>query len=252
MTNGLNARQQQILELLQAEGEVRIADLKERFSVTEMTLRRDLEKLEATGDIRRTFGGAILVSRDIALQDRIHLHAEAKMKIGKLAASLIKPGESVFIDAGSTTLQLVRHLPAGYAVTVVTNAINVAAELLNRQIQTIVTGGALIGKTAALTGPIAERSMAGLAFDRAFIGATGCHPAHGFSNSNMLDAEIKRLAIRQARETNIVMDSSKFGVQALVSFASFGEARRLITDRRPEGELEAALAASGVDLLIAE
>lgn len=252
MTNGLNARQQQILELIQAEREVRIADLKERFSVTEMTLRRDLEKLEAMGDIRRTFGGAILVSRDIALQDRIHLMSEEKVKIGKLAAALIQPGESIFVDAGTTTLQLVRSLPAGFSVTVVTNAVTIAAELMGKQIPTIVTGGALIGKTAALTGPIAEKAMAGLAFDRAFLGATGCHAAHGFSNSNMLDAEIKRLALQQARETNIVMDSSKFGVQALVSFAAFDDVHRIITDRRPDGELGDACTEAGIELLIAE
>lgn len=252
MTYALNERQRKILEIIQAEREVKIADLKERFNVTEMTLRRDLEKLEATGDVRRIFGGAILVGRDIALQERFNLMSEAKMKIGKAAAALVEPGESIFIDAGTTTLQVARYLPAGFPVTVVTNAITIAAELMGKQIQTIVTGGALIEKTAALIGPIAEKSLAGMAFDRAFLGATGLHPKHGFSNSNMLDAEIKKLAMRQSKETNIVMDSSKFGSQVLFSFAELGQVRRLVTDRIPEGELRAACEDAGIALMAAE
>lgn len=252
MADGLNERQKQILERLHAEREVKISELKEMFDVTEMTLRRDLEKLESAGNIRRTFGGAILIGRDIALQERVGIRSEAKMKIGKAAAALVQPGESIFIDAGTTTLQVARYLPVAYPVTVVTNAVTIAVELMGKQIPTIVTGGVLIEQTAALTGPNTEKSLSGMAFDRAFLGATGVHRTHGFSNSNILETEIKKLAMKQAKETNIVMDASKFGAQVLFSFAGLHEAHRIITDQPPEEELRAACEEAGVALLIGE
>jgi len=252
MADGLNERQRQILERLQAEREVKIAELKEMFAVTEMTIRRDLEKLEAAGNIRRTFGGAILVGRDIALQERIGIMAEAKMKIGKAAAALVQPGESIFVDAGTTTLQVVRYLPAAFPVTVVTNAVTIAVELMGKQIPTVVTGGVLIEKTAALSGPYTEKMLSGMAFDRVFLGATGVHRSHGFSNSNLLEVEIKKMAMGRAKETNIVMDHSKFGAQVLFSFAGLSEVQRIITDQLPDDELRSACEEAGVSLLVAE
>jgi DeoR/GlpR family transcriptional regulator of sugar metabolism len=252
MADGLNERQRQILERLQAEREVKIAELKEMFAVTEMTIRRDLEKLEAAGNIRRTFGGAILVGRDIALQERIGIMAEAKMKIGKAAAALVQPGESIFVDAGTTTLQVVRYLPAAFPVTVVTNAVTIAVELMGKQIPTVVTGGVLIEKTAALSGPYTEKMLSGMAFDRVFLGATGVHCSHGFSNSNLLEVEIKKMAMGRAKETNIVMDHSKFGAQVLFSFAGLSEVQRIITDQLPDDELRSACEEAGVSLLVAE
>lgn len=237
MADGLNERQRQILERLNAEHEVKIAELKEMFSVTEMTLRRDLEKLETAGNIRRTFGGAILVGRDIALQERFGIMSEAKSRIGKAAAALVQPGESIFIDAGTTTLQVARYLPAGLPVTVVTNAVTIASELMGKQIQTIVTGGMLIEATAALSGPYTDKMLSSMAFDRVFLGATGVNLSHGFSNSNIHEAEIKKLAMKQAKETNIVMDHSKFGNQVLFSFAELSEASRIISDQLPDDEL---------------
>ncbi|NOU97041.1 DeoR family transcriptional regulator [Paenibacillus sp. LMG 31456] len=248
MINGLNERQQQILELLNAEREVKITELKELFAVTEMTLRRDLEKLESAGNIRRTFGGAILMGRDIALQDRYSLMSEEKMKIGKKAAGLIQPGDSVFIDAGTTTLQVARYLPPGMNIKVVTNAVNIAAELMGKQIQTLVTGGMLIDTTAALVGPITERTISGMAFDRIFLGATGVNIKHGFSNSNLYEAEIKKVAISQAEEVNIVMDHSKFGAKELFSFAPLSKVHRIVTDQLPADELLSASEESGIEL----
>lgn len=249
--HGLNNRQQQILDLISAKGELRIADAKEAFQVTEMTIRRDLEKLEELGFIKRTFGGAILFGKDIALQERSGMMTEEKIKIGRRAASLIQPGDSVFIDGGTTTLQIARSLPAGINITVVTNALNVAAELSGKQIPALMTGGMLLEATHSLVGPIAVQSLSGMAFDRVFLGATGVNGTHGFSNSNMYEAEMKRIAIRQSSEVNIVLDHSKFGEKALVSFASFTDVHRLVTDRPPEGELLEACQQSGTSIDVA-
>ncbi len=249
--NGLNKRQLQMQDRISFEGEIRIADLKEAFDVTEMTIRRDLEKLEQSGTIKRTFGGAIYVGQDIALKVRSGIFTEEKMRIGRKAAALIMPGDSVFIDGGTTTLQIARSLKTGLNVTVVTNALNVAAELSGKQIPTLMTGGMLLEATNSLVGPIAAQSLTGMAFDRIFLGATGVNIQHGFSNSNLYEAEIKQIAIRQTAETNIVLDHSKFGAKMLFSFCYLSGVQRIITDRLPEGELQRAYEEAGVQVEVA-
>lgn len=249
MQNQVNQRQQQILDRMAIDGEVKMAELKEMFEVTEMTLRRDMEKLEQWGHIRRTFGGAILVGNDITLQERSGVFIEEKMRIGKLAAQLIQPGESIFLDGGSTTLQVARFIQANLNITVVTNALNIAAELQGKQISTIVIGGMLMGQTSTLVGPVATEALVKMAFNRAFIGTTGVTLKHGYSNSNMHEAEVKRLAIQQASEVNIVMDHSKFGRQDLFSFGGLKAADRVITNQYPEQELNEAFKEQSVEIL---
>lgn len=245
----INERQQQILNRMALSGEIKMAELKEMFGVTEMTLRRDLEKLEQLGEIRRVFGGAILLGKDIALQERTGVFTEEKMSIGKLAAQLVTPGDSIFLDGGSTTLQVAKFLQASHDVTVITNALNIASELQGKQITTIVVGGMLLDKTSTLIGPVAAEALAKMAFDRVFIGTTGMTLKHGFSNSNMHEAEIKRLAIEHAADVSIVMDHTKFGKQDLFSFASLASVHRIITDRTPGPEWSEALREASVDIL---
>lgn len=246
----INLRQQQILDRMALDGEVKIAELKDTFDVTEMTLRRDLEKLEFIGLLRRTFGGAILVGKDIALQDRTGIMMDEKMSIGQLAAQLVKSGDSIFLDGGSTTLQIAKYLKSEMNITVVTNALNIAAELQAKQISTIVVGGMLLDKTSTLVGPIAAGSIAQMAFDRVFIGTTGISIKHGFSNSNMHEAEIKRLVIEQASEVNIVMDHTKYGLRDLFSFAALEAVDRIISDQRPDQELDGMLKEASVEILV--
>ncbi|MFC5650443.1 DeoR/GlpR family DNA-binding transcription regulator [Paenibacillus solisilvae] len=248
----LNSRQQQMLDRIASDGEVRIADLRESFPVTEMTIRRDLEKLEEAGSIKRTFGGAIFVGQDVALKERSVILMEEKMRIGRKAAAFIQPGDSVFIDGGTTTLQVARFLSPGMKITVVTNALNVAAELAAKQIPTMMTGGMLLEATHSLVGPVAAQTLAGMAFDHVFLGATGVNIEHGFSNSNIYEAEIKQIAIRQSAETTIVLDHTKFGAKVLVSFASLSGVQRMVTDRLPEQILYQACMDTGVAVEIAD
>lgn len=252
MNANLNDRQKQVLDQLNRVGEVKVTELKERFEVTEMTLRRDLEKLEQLGLAKRTFGGAIPVSKDIALRDRSIVMSEEKSRIGQYAAALVQAGESIFLDGGSTTLQVARNLPAHASITVVTNAVNIAAELAERKVSTIVVGGILVEATNSTVGPTAVETLSRMVFDKVFLGATGVHSVHGFSNSNMYEAEIKRLAILKSRESYVIIDHTKFGEQALFSFADLGQVHKIITDRTPESaELAAALQTAGTELLLA-
>ncbi|HEY0826873.1 MAG TPA: DeoR/GlpR family DNA-binding transcription regulator [Bacilli bacterium] len=248
--NPVNERQQQILDRMAYYGEVKLAELKKAFNVTEMTLRRDLEKLELIGLVKRTLGGAILIGKDIALMERTGRLIEEKMKIGLQAVQFIQPGDSIFLDGGSTTLQVAISLKPNMNITVVTNALNVAAELQGKQISTIVVGGILLEKTSTLVGPLACETVAKMAFDRVFIGTTGATARHGFSNSNMHEAEIKRFVMEQAAEINIVMDHTKFGTKDLFSFASLIAVDRIITDRLPDEELAQALKEASLEVVI--
>ncbi|MCC3375041.1 DeoR/GlpR family DNA-binding transcription regulator [Cohnella sp. REN36] len=250
----LNERQQRMLAILEQTGDVRVPDLKAQFGVTEMTIRRDLEKLEQTGKVKRTFGGAIMVTRDVAFSDRTGVRAAEKTRIGRCAAESIQPGDAVFLDGGTTTLQIVRHLPAEMRITVVTNAINLAAELMDKKIPTLVSGGMLLDTTSTLIGPVCVEALSKMAFDRIFLGTTGMTALHGFSNSNMYEAEIKRVAVSRAKEVNIVADRSKWGVQDLFSFAELSRADRLFTDA-PEGEedeLRQALEEASVEWVVCD
>lgn len=248
----LNQRQQRIMDRLTSDGEVKLSELKEMFAVTEMTIRRDLEKLEQLGSIRRIFGGAILVGKDIALHERTGVLTEEKARIGMKVAELLRPNESIFIDGGSTTLQISKFINPEMNITVVTNAINIAQELHSKRISTILLGGVLLEQTATLIGPIAIENIARMAFDRVFLGATGLTDNHGFSNSNMYEAEIKRLAIAQSSEVNIVMDHTKFGTQGLFSFASLSAINRIVTDRMPEAGLVTACKENGVEIVVSK
>jgi len=247
----LNERQQQILDVLNTDGEVKVADLKETFTVTEMTIRRDLEKLESAGFAKRTFGGAILMGKDITLHERAGVMTEEKKRIGKRAAELVQPGESIFLDGGTTTYQVARYLKPGSGVTVVTNALNVAAELMGKNIPTLVTGGMILEATSSLVGPIAAEMLSGMAFDRVFIGTTGVNEVHGFSNSNIYEAEIKKIAVKQAAEVNVVLDHTKFGSKVLVSFAPLGNVHRIISNQMPDASFMHALEKAKVDILLA-
>jgi DeoR family fructose operon transcriptional repressor len=250
MESDLNTRQQHILDILRTVGEVRIPSLKDEFNVTEMTIRRDLEKMEQLNFLRRTFGGAILFDKDVAIRERMNFMRGEKMSIGKKAAEVIMPGESVFIDGGTTTVEIARFIKPHVGITVVTNALNVAEELQDKGITVIITGGNLVDATSTMVGPIAVETISKMAFDRVFLGTTGFTSKHGFSNSNMHEADLKKIAITQASEANIVLDHTKFGAKMLVSFATIHQVHRIITDQLPGDDLIEEFRDSGVEILV--
>jgi DeoR/GlpR family transcriptional regulator of sugar metabolism len=251
MRSNLNERQNEIWNEIQREGEVKISELKDRYAVTDMTIRRDLEKLEALGLVRRTFGGAIPVTLDVSLKDRDAMLTDEKMRIGKSAAGLVMPNQAIFIDGGTTTLQVAKHISPDSSVTVITNALNVAAVLMEKGIHTIVAGGMLLEKTGSMVGPIAIEALSTMAFDQVLLGTTGMTAEHGFSNSNSFEAELKRHAMRRAGQVNVVADASKFGERFLHSFAGFKDVHRIVTDREPPEPIRSEAENEGLQIVVA-
>ncbi|PKR85717.1 DeoR/GlpR family DNA-binding transcription regulator [Heyndrickxia camelliae] len=249
----LNSRQNQIYKYIVNEGEVKISELTEQFNVVEMTIRRDFEKMEKLGLIKRTFGGAIsMVSQDVSLFERESLNAQAKKRIGMKAAEFVGMGEAIFIDAGTTTPHLVSYIPKNFNLVIVTNALNVAAKIQGITKEKIVIGGMLLDSTFSLVGPIAESALDNLTFDKAFLAATNFSPEQGLTNSNLFEVQIKQKVMKQSKEVTFLIDHSKFGNQSLYKIANIEDVNRIITDIEPPHEYSQLLKRYGVELVICD
>ncbi|MGH3262899.1 MAG: DeoR/GlpR family DNA-binding transcription regulator [Trebonia sp.] len=241
-------RRQAVLRRLTAHGEVGFNELAEEFGVSEMTIRRDLETLEADGLARRVRGGAISVvsrSYEPPLAVRATTASAAKAAIGTAAASLVNEGDTVIIDVGTTTLELARALHGRRGLTVVTASLPIAVELGgDPDIRVIVTGGQVRSGELSLTGGITEDVFGALNCDLAFIGVAGIRATPGLTEYNPDDARVKRAAIAAARRSVVLADSSKLGRVAFATVAPLSAVDAVVTDapaaRQPAGELAAA------------
>lgn len=249
-------RRQQILQLLEDKGVISVPDLSARFGVSESTIRRDLQKLAQEGLLQRTHGGAISASEERAwdaLEAKNDPHLELKRRIGRAAARLINPGDTICLQAGSTTLQVARHLKGKEDLTVITNDIYVGRELARYPGITVhLSGGTLRKDSRVLVGPLAEQTMSQFHVDKAFLGITAISLTEGLSNSDLLDAQIKVAMIRVAREVIVVADHHKLGRVHFAHVAPITAIHKLVTDDGISPEDVRALEEIGVEVIIAQ
>jgi DeoR family transcriptional regulator, aga operon transcriptional repressor len=204
------------------------------FGVSEVTLRSDLAILEESGHLVRTHGGAEVArpfqpEQPFAERQRIHLLEKAE--IARAAAQMIEAGDHIILDASTTAFQLARELKDRRELTVITNNLQAAILLSeNPAIDVIVLGGQLRGGIWSVVGPLAEEMLARLHVRRVFFGAAGLTVERGLTDANVREAQIKRGMLAAASEVVVLLDSSKFGQRALVTFAEFGAIDCLITD----------------------
>ena len=235
------ARLNRIRALVDERGIVTIREMGEELGVSGMTIRRDLEVLERSGVLRRTRGGALSAARstvDRPYDERRQLETDAKNQIGKLAASLVEEGDSLFLSSGTTSLALARHLAGRERITVVTNSIQAISELADKPgITLISTGGRASREGGHLSGTLAEQALAQFRVRKAFIGASGVTP-EGVTNSSLERASIDRLMVEGAAEIYILADHSKFGQVSLALVAPLEDVTALVTD---DGLVEADL-----------
>lgn len=254
-----DARRDRILAALQISPHVRIADLAETFEVTTETIRRDLDALSALGLVSRAYGGAS--ARPMGVQPSHHErgseYVEERAMIGAAAASLVAAGEVVMIDAGSTTLQLARHLGNGdrgngdLGLTVVTNCHPVAAELGKRQLRIVVCPGEFDDREASVFGTDTVDFLRRFHANKAFIGASGL-AADGFCDANRGAAWVKRTMLERAEETWLLADHSKFDRRLLEIVAPLDALTGVVVDQAPDGALAAALQRLGIKVMVAE
>jgi DeoR/GlpR family transcriptional regulator of sugar metabolism len=241
-------RQQYILEVLRQHGNVRVIDVSEHLSVSEMTIRRDLAELEDKGLLQRVYGGAISsTSKDIAYSSRNAAYHDEKQAIAHHAAGLVKSGQSVFLDAGTTCMEIAKALlersqRERLQVNVTTHAINIATELAGHQnVRTYQIGGEVYRESFAITGPDAVAKIRSLHFDVFFMGVCGVHPEVGLTNTNSVEVEVKLAVMERSKASYVVSDSSKWNKTTFSPIAPLSSVTGWITDEGLPKEARRAL-----------
>ncbi|WP_449407235.1 DeoR/GlpR family DNA-binding transcription regulator [Microbacterium maritypicum] len=254
------ARLNAILDLLAADGEVGVDDLVARFGASPATTRRDLDSLAEQRLLTRTHGGAVAqtIAYELPIRYKSHLRTQQKDSIAQTAAALVTPGMVVGLSGGTTTTAIAAALAAredlssGTGITVVTNAVNIAAQLATRpDIKVVVTGGVIHSRSYELVGPFVEQLLRGIRLDIAFIGVNGMDADAGATTQDEREAAVNRMMAERATRAVVVTDSSKLG---RVAFAAVGGAELfpvLLTDDGATPADLAALRAAGYEVVAA-
>lgn len=226
-------RRARLVDLVNRRGILSVAELARVVGASLMSIRRDLTLLDAQGLLRRTHGGAVALAAppDVPLRRRERLELQAKAAIGRAAASLVQPGETVLLDAGTTVLAMAHPLRAVRNLTVVTNSVQILAELWARPgLRVVALGGVARSGSGAITGPLAEKTLDEIRVDRAFLGTTGITPRWEVSNSDLDLAALQRRILSAARESHLLADHTKFGRTGLAIVSPLRVFTSVITD----------------------
>lgn len=247
-------RRQTILRMVADRGIVSITELANSMLVSHMTIRRDLQKLEQQGAVVLVSGGVqspLRVAREPSHQAKTTLSARQKSAIGELAAGLVQPESCIYLDAGTTTLSVARHLASREKLTVVTNDFVIAGYLLDHSDCTIIhTGGTVCRENRSCVGEAAAAMLRGLMIDQAFISAS-CWSPRGISTPAEDKVTVKHAVARASRQRILVCDASKYGQVATWLALPLREFEQVITDDRLPESAARALAKMDISLLIA-
>ena len=233
-------RRNDILKLVREQETVTVSALAVKYSVTEETIRRDLEKLEKAGSLMRTHGGAMLIKEDSPRTEqpatiRRLTNVPQKTAIASLVAELIQDGDAVLLDDSSTSLFVARALKPKKGLTVITNSLDVILELSDRTDWNVMsTGGVLRQRSNSFVGNHAETTVSSFYADKAILSCKGIDLERGFSESNEPCAMVKRKMLSSAREVILAIDSSKFDLISFVRIGALDSLTTLVTDRRPD------------------
>jgi len=248
-------RWQQILTVLAEHGRIRVPLLAARLHVSEATVRRDLEAMQARGMLQRTHGGAVLpppAAFEVSFDESQTRALAEKRAIGRRAAAMVRDGDSIIIESGSTTLEFARCLGTFQRLTVLTNSLVIARELSNHEgIEVMLLGGTLRRQSASLVGPWVSEILQGMRVDNAFIGSNGISADFGLSAPNPFTAASRRAMIDAARRRIALADHSKLGIESLYRVAPLSALHTLVTDAGGEEESLVPLREAGVEIVIA-
>jgi DeoR family transcriptional regulator, fructose operon transcriptional repressor len=252
----LTSRQLAILERLEHSQKVEVTDLSTILEVSEVTIRKDLQELEQLSLLKRVHGGAISVHRtkwNPSLENRLEVQSDSKLAIAKAALELVHDGDTVILDAGTTTLALARHLRGRRRnLTIITNSLPVMAELSNANYDMIALGGMFRQHSLAMIGPLAVANLSKLHADIAFVGATAASLERGLCTPNIIEAETKAAMVKAASERIALIDYSKLGQASLAPFASWTDIHTLITDKTLDNKTTTYLHNQHVKIIVAE
>lgn len=233
-------RRNKILSILQKESRVVVSDLSTTFNVTEETIRRDLEKLEKEGYAKKTYGGAIInenVNVDLPYTVRKKANVSNKQRIAEMISSLIEDGDHVMMDASSTAVYVAKHLKNKKNITLITNSIEILIELADMTgWKVLSTGGTLKEGSLSLVGYQAENMISNFHVDKAIVSCKGIDIEKGVTDSNEMDAHIKKLMFDAANVKILAADSSKFNRISFTKISDISDIDVLVTDSELDGK----------------
>jgi DeoR/GlpR family transcriptional regulator of sugar metabolism len=244
-------RRDRILRQILDRGHVTVRALVEDMAVSEATVRRDLRSLADSHQLELIYGGATLPrTADLSLQSKAQRNVEAKRRIGRQAAELVRDHEMLFIDSGTTAFEMCAHLKMKRALTVITNSARVAAELGSvPDINLILVGGKFRTDRMDTVGPLATNAIEQMRGYMAFVGADGLGPDFGVTANDMETAHLYQHVIRNARESILLVDHDKFLRPSLFRICGLEAVSRVVSDQPPRPEWEEILSAKGIEVL---
>ncbi|MDO6524402.1 transcriptional repressor AgaR [Motilimonas sp. 1_MG-2023] len=249
-------RRKAILEYIQKNQQGEVSWFAELYQVSTVTIRNDLNYLEKKGCVIRCYGGALLNNQftfDKPLNDKKQLNTSIKAKLGKYAASLIKDGDKIILDSGSTTEQIAYHLHSMRHLTVMTNGINIAYHLANQpDIEVMLTGGTIRKRSYSINGTSGEGLLSSFRFNTLFLGVDGFDKIAGITTPHQGEADINRKMVEAAQQVIAITDSSKFNRQSFCLIARPEQLAMLITDSGIPPDYVEYLTALGVDVRIVD
>jgi len=248
-------RRAQILKILETRNEVLVCDLAQALNTSEVTIRKDLQLLHNRHLLIRTRGGAIRrpvenLSEDKAIATKRLLNYQAKERIGRLAASLIQDGDNIMLDSGTTTMEIARNLDKFYNLTILTNAMNIAVELMKYQrFNVILLGGHVRINSHSTVGPLALATLQHFNNYKLFLGVDSFSLTAGISTPNLEEALLNQSMIATAGETIAVFDSSKFNKESFAFIAQPEQIQTIVTDKAAPEAVLAELSKRGIKIL---
>ncbi len=249
-------RRRLIADTIRSRGVVSVAEMAQALGTTEITLRRDLRSMAREGLLVRTHGGAVLpavVGHEPSYSEKAHQAAGEKAAIAELAAELVRPGDSILLGPGTTTLALARLLVHSPELTVVTNSLLVAQALMEApHVEVILTGGTLRRSIHALVGPAAEESVRSLRASQAFISGNGFSAERGLSTPSPIVAAMDRALAGAAQQVVALVDHTKIGQETMCQTVPAARVDMLITDARAQPRPLEAIRAAGVEVRVAQ
>lgn len=251
---GTDQRRSKLRELIRTQGFVSIPDLRSALDVSESTIRRDLDQLEADGEARRTHGGVFFTGQAASshlFENRRAGAWERKRQVAVAASQLIEDHDTLLLDGGSTTYELARQL-VGRPLQVVTNSLPLANLFAsNGQTDLVLLGGYVHSRTSVSLGPFANEMLGSLNVQKALLSIAGANEK-GFYNSNSLLVETERAMMDCADQSIVLADSSKFGRSSLARLCELNQIQTVISDQGLGDEWRTKLKRAGVELVIAE
>ncbi len=250
MSTGTDRRRDFILRQILDHGRVEVKTLAQAMAVSDATVRRDLRSLADLAQVELVYGGATLPrATDFSFRSKAMRNVEAKRVIGELAAGLVPDNDQIFVDSGTTCFEMCRHLRRRRGLRVIVNSARLAFELGNGEIGVILIGGAYRPERMDSVGPLATTTIEQLRGYVAFVGADGLSRDFGVSASDIESAHLYRQAIRNARETILLVDHTKLMAPSLFKICELDDISRIVTDQKPDAEWQEFLAARGIEVI---